>query len=298
MDNIFLYLANEDTLLFKWQTLLGSALGVMGAFLIAVIGFLMAQVYQKYKEVREGIRLTEINLAIGINDLYDAERHLKDFLTRLNEAVIDPLSKSTNPDQYFLNETNFPPLYIHIDSSLIQARHKSYYVHNKILILIKNIRITNEIFKEMKIKYENIIEKAKFLIQRSVTPINQKKEYLANNLNFVSFVSDMTDQLQIAKRAFAETKVYNLKLLEKKRWTIWCLEGISFKFFCNKRQIEKYKSTLECLDRIDSAIKDETDRLLTDADGRANSVDKIVVGYSFSSCIKRMWKKLIGYFKK
>jgi len=302
MEALITYLADESTLFFKWQGLVGSFVGVVGALLVTFLGFVLNHFYQKRKQVRDGVVQTEIALALGINDIYDTERHLADFLERLNRAVIQPLRSNENPGQYFFNKTNFPPLSIHIDLSLLKAKHRSYYVHNKVLIIHKNIEQANRMFREMKVEYESVIDMGRFLITRGATPDNQRREYLINNQSFRKFVIDMIAQLQIAKKVFAQTKTYNLKLLNKQRITVWRLEGISFKFFCNKKEIEKYKGTLHCLDRIDSVIEDEVNKLMKEVEERQiNPSNQDKTRRSFKECVKTIYnetKSKLGFFRK
>ncbi|MBA3047315.1 hypothetical protein KKC83_02610 [Patescibacteria group bacterium] len=287
MESLIVYLTDESTLLYQWQDLLGSVIGVLGAFTVALLGFLANHFYQSFRERRESIRQTEISLALGLNDLYDAERHLSDFLDRLDRSVIQPLQSNANSGQYFLNRTNFPPLSIHVDSSLLKARHRSYYVHNKVLIIHKNIEQANKMYLDMKIEYERIFEMAKFLINRGASIENQRTEYLINNQNFKNFITETINQLQIAKKVFAQTKAYNLKLLNKQRFSVWRLEGTSFKFFCCKKDIEEYKSTLRCLDRIDGAIEHEVTMLMKEAEERRDGLNQNLFRRSFVECVKK-----------
>lgn len=287
MEFLIAYLTDKSTLLYQWQDLLGSVIGVFGAFAVALLGFLVNHFYQSFRERRESIRQTEISLALGLNDIYDAERHLSGFLDRLDRSVIQPLQNNANAGQYFLSRTNFPPLSIHVDSSLLKAKHRSYYVHNKVLIIHKNIEQANKMYLEMKIEYERIFEMAKFLINRGASTENQRTEYLINNQNFRNFITETINQLQIAKKVFAQTKTYNLKLLNKQRFSVWRLEGISFKFFCCKKDIEEYKSTLRCLDRIDGAIESEVAMLMKEAEERRDGLNQNLSRKSFMECIKR-----------
>lgn len=289
MDNPLNYLGIDLNLLYEWQDLLGSILGVMGSLLIAFLGFLFNHYYQKYREIRESIRRVEISLALGLNDIYDTEKHLTDFLARLNEVVIQPLQGGVNPSQFFLSKTNFPPLVIHLDLELLKAKHPSYYIHNKILIIHKNIENSNRMFADMKIEYEKIIETAKFLMTQKVTPTNQQREYLSNNQSFINFVNNVIVQLQIAKKIFAQTKIYNLKLLNKERIRVWKLEGVSFKFFCCKREIEEYKSTLSCLDRIDKSISNEVDLQMLKAEERSDGNEKVKKLSTFQECLSQLF---------
>lgn len=297
METLITYLSDESTLFFKWQDLIGSFVGVFGALLVAFFGFVWNHFYQKRKQIREGIVQTEIALALGLNDIYDTERHLTDFLERLDRAVIQPLRNNENPNQYFFNRTNFPPLSIHIDLSLLKAKHRSYYVHNKVLSIHKNIEGTNQMFREMKIEYDTIFETAKFLVTLGASFDNQRREYLFNNQSFRKFVIDMIAQLQIAKKIFAQTKIYNLKLLNKQRFAVWCLEGVSFKFFCNKQEIEKYKGTLYCLDRIDNVIEDEVNKVMKEAEERQTTLSNQDKSKgSFKECLKDIYNGMMSKF--
>lgn len=292
MNNLITYLSNDSTLPYKWQNLLGSVIGVLGALLVALLGFILNHYYQKYRDLRESIRRTEIALALGLNDIFDSERHLKDFLERLNQVVIQPLQTGVRPNEYFLNKTNFPSLVIHLDAELLRAKHSSYYVHNKILIIHKNIEQVNRAFVEMKTDYEKIIETARFLMVQGATPTNQQREYLSNNQSFATFLNDVIDQLQNAKKIFAQTKIYNLKLLNAERIVVWRMEGISFKFFCCKRDIEEYKSTLRCLDRIDKEINIEVNQSLVEAEERRDGNEKTKNPSTFKECLGRVTRDI------
>ena len=298
IKSIATYLADDSTLLYQWQDFLGSVVGVVGTLFVAFLGFLANHFYQKYQERRESIRQTEIALALGLNDIYDAERHLSDFLNRLNRTVIHPLQNNANPNQYFLSKTNFPPLSIHVDHSLLKAKHRSYYVHNKILIIYKNIEQANRMYKEMKIEYESILEMAKFLIDRGAPIENQRSEFLLNNQNFQNFIKETIKQLQIAKKVFAQTKAYNLKLLNKQRFSVWHLEGTSFKFFCCKKDIEEYKSTLRCLDRVDDAIDNEVSILMREAEKRQNEPNQNRPRKLFRECIVDSFHWILNKVKR
>lgn len=164
-----------------------------------------------------------------------------------------------------------------MDSSLLKAEYKSYYIHNKILIIYKSVEQINYVFKQMKDEYESIADTGTFLVAQGATPLNQRSEYLANNQSFSEFVQDILKQLQIAKNEFAKTKIYNLKFLTKKRLAVWRLEGVSFKFFRNRTEIEKYNGQLSCLDRIDEIIQKEAEQVMREAEERRTD-RKIYVG--------------------
>lgn len=281
---------NEKALLFRWQDLAGSLIGVFGAIFVTFLGLIVSHYYRRHQEFRESLRMTEVSLALALNDIYDAERHLNDFLERLDLAVMQPLSLLQNPNQYFLNKTNFPQLVVNLDSSLIKARFKSYYIHNKVLILCKNVNHMNRMFVEMKIDYEKIFAHAQFLITQNATQTNQQAEYLSHNQSFIIFVEDVIAQLQIAKKYFAQAKVYNLKLLNKQRVFVWRQEGISFKAFLNKKHIQEYRNTLKSLDRIDKIIEKEVDGLLSEVDNREDG--QITTPLSLKDLINLINKKI------
>lgn len=248
----------------EWQNLFGALIGVLGAFAVTIFGLILNHLYQTWKEKRRIIRETEIALALSGNDIYDAQRHLRDFIDRLNIAVITPLQRNVNPGSYFLQKTNFPHLSIHLNTSLLTGTHSSYYVHNKLLIIHKNLKQMNQLFVDIKEEYKGIYEMTCYLISRG-TAENQREEYLRTNESFVEFLEDLIKQLEIAKKTVAEAKVYNLKFVKKHRIELWKNEGISFKFFKTSRQIGEFRSSPTVLDRIDNAIKEEVISLIDES---------------------------------
>lgn len=134
--NISQYLNSDQTLLYKWQDLFGSVVGVIGASMVAILGFYLRYVWNSSNELRESTRKTEIALALTLHNIYDVESHLKDFIVRVNKAIVKPI-KNTPAETYFIGGTNFPSVKIHVDNDLIKSRFKSYYVHNKLLIIHK-----------------------------------------------------------------------------------------------------------------------------------------------------------------
>ena len=86
----------------------------------------------------------------------------------------------------------------------------------------------------------------------------------------------------------------NLKLLNRQHFAVWKLEGISFKFFCDKKGIERYKSTLHCLDRIDSVIENEVNEAMREAEERdENPTNQNEANESFIKCLKTAYHKII-----
>jgi hypothetical protein len=268
MPDISVNLLSTSTILFQWQELIGSTLGIFGTLFVGLVGFISNIWYQKHKQMREDLRQTEIALALGINDIYDVEKFLKEFIERLETIIIKPLQDNIDPDNFNVSVTNFPVCSIYIEKTLLKAHYKSYYTHNKILSIYKVVEAMNLTLSELKIGYEKIFEMNKFLILNGSNPQNQRSQYLINNENFRSAVTEIIEHLQSSKREFASIKIYNLKFLTKKFFDIWKHEGISFKFFFNNEQIVNYRGKLESIERIDSEIKDEIDKALAQAEER------------------------------
>ncbi|MEK7462141.1 MAG: hypothetical protein AAB618_01045 [Patescibacteria group bacterium] len=263
--SVFQYLNSEQTLLYKWQDLLGAVIGVFGTFLVAICGFYLRHLWNSYSEVRNNIRKTEIALALTLHNIYDNESHLKDFLVRVNRAIIHPV-KQLQEDVYFIGKTNFPSLQTHLDASLVCSRFKSYYVRNKLLVIHKNLDQSNRTFVDMREDYNSIFETSKYLISTGISKKEQREQYLQNHESFVTFVKDIIRQMQIAKKILAETKTVNLKYLKKQRFAIWKLESTSFKYFRKKEEEVKYRSSYEAIERIDKAIFVEVEEQLREQD--------------------------------
>lgn len=257
-----------NSFIYKWQTLIGAALGPFLAVVLSAIGYLIGAKYKTYKERREAIRRTEVALTISLNDMYTTREKLEDFISRLRDLVSRIRSINDNTT-YSLEEINFPSIKdIFAEKDFSYFKFKSYYLHNKLLASNSGIEATNNILKGLKDDFRTMIKKSELLTAMKARPRDQRITYAENLENFANAVEGFLPYINEGIKILTQSKIYNLKLLEKKKPFIWKHEGVAFKYFGNKEEISKYCKHLNCLDRIDRVIEEEVNNAITEAEER------------------------------
>ncbi|MBL8158465.1 hypothetical protein JNK62_02955 [bacterium] len=255
--------------MFKWQELVGAALGPFLAIMLAGIGYWIKSWIGSRAELREHLRQCEISTSRSINDLYDAREELKGFVERLN-TVIASIRGTTNPSAYCLQDTNFAPLTdVFRDASLPAGKIRSYYLHNKILFLDAGLKNINSSIEKLRLEYDNLRKKNELMVTLKAPPLEQRETYAANLESFASLIGKFTQYVDSGIRTIVQTKVYLSKQRQNKRWFIWKHEGRSFKFYLSRKSMDKFHRHLDAIDRIDEVLKTEVNALLKETERRA-----------------------------
>ena len=258
---------DEATISFikDWQTLIGSFSGPFLAIILSALAFVVREKWQKIKERKEAIRRVEISLSYTLNDIFSLTEAFKGFFERV-DSIIHEL-KEIPVQKVALIETNFPPIVdIHIDAELSKMKFRSYYLHNKILIIEYSTKWANNAIKQFREDFDKLIKKNEFLIINKVSPEIQKKAYFDNLTGFISMVKKSIDSLnEKGVPAIAKAKVYNLKLMKKYRRTLW-------KFERTKQDMINQSSSLDCVDRIDKLMEAEAAKLLGEVEKRKENM--------------------------
>jgi len=187
---------------------------------------------------------------------------LEAFIERVN-IVINTVKEVTDETTYTIQETNFPPMIsIYFDDELPKMKFKSYYLHNKILAADYVIRWANSTTLEFKSYFEKLLKRNEMMAEKT-QPKQQRASYIQSLEGFIKMVEDflMTLKEQNAK-SIMQAKIYNLKLMEKHFLTIWKYEKASFKYFKNRKEVEKYTSSWDTIDRINALIENDVQVLI------------------------------------
>jgi len=108
------------------------------ALFFTIIGFFLKKWYEdtadEKEKLKETIRRTEISLTQTLNQLITSIEQLEDFIVRAR-LIISKVRGIRDEVSFCLQETNFPPIInIYFDEELLKMKHKSYYIHNKIIV--------------------------------------------------------------------------------------------------------------------------------------------------------------------
>ena len=252
----------------KWQTLIGSALGPFLAIILSALGYLIGSRYQAYKERREAYRRTEIALTISLNEVYSMREKLRDFIGRVR-GVSASISSVKDEATYSLEEINFPSIKpIFIEEGFPYRKFRSYYLHNKLLASYSGIESTNNIIGSLKEDFKSMVKKSELLAAMKARPRDQRTAYSENLENFARAIGGFLPYIDEGIKTLTQCKVYNLKFLEKRQIFTWKHEGIALKYFKDKKGISNYCQHLDCLDRIDKIIEKEVNESIAEAEER------------------------------
>jgi hypothetical protein len=260
----------------KWQTLIGSALGPFLAIILSAFGFYLREVLRKKSERKEATRRAEIAFAQTLTHIFTSIDQLDFFVERI-EGIISDIRKVTNPETRDFSLTNFPPMIdICFDEELLRFKFNSNYLHNKILITEHVIRWMNSTTTQLRNDFEGLIKRNMVMITlEKMKPLEQRISYAQNLESFAEMIKKFLQTFKANNiKSITQAKVYNLKLIKRPLITIWKYEGISFKFFKNKSDMDNYKGSLEAIDRIDALMDKEAISLIAEMNERTkkNSV--------------------------
>lgn len=249
----------------QWQTLTGVLLGSFIGALMSLLGFYFGNKFEKARQRKEGRRRIEISVTRTVNDMHTVKISLLQFIKRTEKIVAEIDRVLADDTKYVLEETNLPPLNVFLDETLPDIITKSYYVHNKVLWSDAGVKSTNVSLVEMKQNFSALSRKNEFLVTIRARQREQKETYKANLQDFNNLISDtfITNNLDIGMKTLMQIKVYNSKMRGEHGWYMrWKYEGISLKYFRNKKAILNYNQESLCVDRIDTLIEPEVSEMI------------------------------------
>lgn len=262
---------SDDTIdLFKnWQTLIGSAIGIFFAAIIPLLGFYFRKKYQQRHERKESLRRIEIATTMTLNTLYTTVQQLEAFVQRVKD-IISILENEKDENAVLLIETNYPPtIDIYYDEELPMLPLKSYYLHNKIIIIDYLIRWANSSIKQFREDLAIIVKKSELLMSNKVPPQVQRISYLTTLKSYIGEVEKFINSLNIDNsRTIVEAKVYNQILRKKYIRTLWKHERHHFKIYRDKAEMKKQSRKFEQLENIDNVIKEKVEQFIKETENK------------------------------
>ncbi len=248
----------------RWQDLLGAALGVFSAIIIPIGAYWIKNWRQAKLEHKENLRRIEIASVRSLDDIGVLTKQLQ--LTRTQiEFLIDTLEAVTDERTRSLNSANFPVTGdIYRDADLPMLATKSYYLHNKLLILDNRLKAINKTMVNVKEDFEKIIEQNRFLIAIGSNPVNQREEYIQNLKGFSAVLDEYIGRaIPESVRHLFQISIYNRMLRRDFSGTIKRYEKV------------EVSQEVEMLDVIDKRIAEQTKSEMERFEKRLNEIDRV-----------------------
>jgi len=254
------YINNIFNTIQQWQALIGVLLGSFVGALMSLIGFYFRDKFEKARQLKEGRRRVEISVTRTINDMHTVKVNFPIFIKRTEKIIAEIDNALTDDTKYVLDETNLPFFDVFLDKTLPDILTKSYYVHNKVLWVDAGVKSVNFELVEMKQNFSTLSRKNEFLVIIKAKQREQKEAYKSNLQDFNRTIREdfIPKALDVGMKTLMQIKVYNSKMRGRWGWYMrWKYEGVSFKYFKNKKEILNYNQELPCVDRIDALINQE-----------------------------------------
>jgi hypothetical protein len=183
-------------------------------------------------------------------------------------------SQNSHPHEFFLEQICFPIIQeIHRDTEIPSFKVKSYYLHNKLLMMDAWIKQTNRVTENLKHDFEALIHQNEVLIammsKNSQSAIEQKQMYAINLKNFAKVIEDVgVKSFVLGIKMMVQIKVYNEKLRRKYGFLfLWKCEKQKFNYFrtkdWQKKSADEFFSSSK---QIDAIIEQEVEYCIQDAE--------------------------------
>ncbi len=227
----------------EWQDLIGSLVGAAAPLILYLLTI-------NYFDRKEALRKIEITNTYTLQSLVNMQHKIDFFIKQMEGLAIDFRTKN-NP----LSRINSPAWgNIYFDPEGHNARIKSYYLHNKILIINGNIADTNLALGNFRSSFEelkNLSETIITLNQEAMRDATIRKQicdgFAEQTENFAKSLKGYADgMLPKAVKHSQQIRVYNKEL--RKKW----FRGFLFRVF--HEGLINTKS-IELVDEIDQRLE-------------------------------------------
>jgi len=245
-----------------WQDLIGAIIGAFLAGFLALVSFVFGRYIKRRDELREALRQIEISNTYSLESTIQVQSKIAFFVTRLRRLITE-LRGITNPMEISYLTINFNPLgTIYSDNQTHSSKVRSYYLHNKLLIMHSMTSGVNAGLMQFQEDYAKIVRMNEFIIQvwtENRNPVSIRSQYADNLENFTNGIEEYSRELSNGIRHMTQIRVYNDKMRRKWGYATllrWYYEGYSI------------KKQIELLEQIDKLIEPEVQAQIDKANAR------------------------------
>ena len=214
-----------SSFLYRWQSLVGSLLGVFIPIVAAVGGYLLKEWSDRRKDWREALRRIEISTSRTLEDIFLLEQQFGIAIKLLRETIASV--KSSPPNAFALDVTNFPvTTRPYTDDGLASVRTNSSYLHNNLIVTLKVLRSIDVSLEMIRNDYDKLIERNQFVVSMEIrktvpNPSSQRASYAASLESFAKVIEEFKEkQLPGLITLFIRVRVYGRMLRKDYHGTV------------------------------------------------------------------------------
>ncbi len=244
--------------LYNWQTLAGSAIGII----LPITFWYAKELYEAKKEHEKNLIYLEKYLVNAVNSIYDTRCTIEKFLNnqfqKLKESV-----EARGDNCYSVDYTFFPFIGTEfIDHKILSINTKSGYLDNKMALVLRNLKDFTVSIDDSRRQFTHTVDTNKMMaLQKLNLPSVQNGMYKKNLKEFEEMIRE-TILDKNTKTVIYTLVSSNIVLLEfSKMGTIkWRRKfaRVSFRYFKNKKELNKFKES--ATDRIGRYFKEKIDK--------------------------------------
>jgi hypothetical protein len=240
----------------NWQSILGAFLGAA-----TPISFWFYIEWNRRREKqKESLYYVERLLVYNINAVIESHKTIKIFIENHLARLIEGINQATEEGRY-ATHTAFLPLFSYpVDEGLFNISTNSDYLDNKLLQACGMTKDFSLAIEDLRNQFSSTIEtNQKMAFDKLNGPKAQNEEFKKNVQEFIRIIErDLFEKNEkVYLKILISTRITAKKLYKIGLWRWRMKFSSSFKFFINKKRLEKFRK--EAFDHIDDFFKEEVD---------------------------------------
>ena len=242
-------------ILYNWQTLVGSVVGII----LPIMFWYAKELYAEKKEHKKNLIYLEKYLVDATNSAYDTRRTIEKFLNNQLQTLKENI-KSRDNNCYSADNAFFPFIGKNfIDYKILSINTKSGYLDNKIALVLRNLKDLTVSIDDSRRQFTHTIDKnERMVFVKLNSPSIQNNMYKRNLEEFKKELqkSILDKNIKTAIYTLTSSRIVLLELIKigVRKWRRKFV-GISFKYFKNKKELNKFKKNTP--DRMDKYFKEK-----------------------------------------
>lgn len=246
------------SVLYNWQTLVGSAIGII----LPLMFWYTKELYEEKKEHEKNLIYLEKYLVNAINSIYDTRCTIEKFLDNQFQKLKESVETKGN-NCYSIDYTFFPFIGTDfIDHKILSINIRSGYLDNKMALVLRNLKDLNVSIDDSRRQFTHTVDMNKAMASQKLNPPSVQNGMYKKNLKEFEEMIKKTIVDKNIKTAIHTLVSSNIMLLEFKKMGIrkWRRKfaRTSFKYFKNKKELNKFKES--ATDRINKYFKERIDK--------------------------------------
>ncbi len=244
-------------ILYNWQTLIGSAIGII----LPIMFWYLKELYESKKDHKKNLIYLEKYLVNAINSVYDTRFTIEKFLNNQFQGLKENI-ETRGDDCYSIDCAFFPLIGIDfIDYKILSINTRSGYLDNKVALVLRNLKDLHASISDSQRQFTHTVDMNKAMASQKLNPPSVQNNMYKKNLREFEIMLRKIILDKNIKTAIHTLVSSNIILLEFRKMGAgkWQRKfaRVSFKYFKNNKELNKFKENAP--KRIDEYFEEKID---------------------------------------